>query len=317
MTGRMTDLSALLLHARDGDTAERRACTRGELVRLAPGRFVDASTWGRLRAEDRAALKALAVVPRLSVPVVVSHLSAAALWGMPLLGSGTGPVSVTDQRRARTRSGALLVRHSGEVVDAEVRAVAGLRTASPVRVAVDVALTCSASQAVAVADHGLRLDMFTREQYAECLADRARTRDRLRASWVGEFATPLAGSAGESVERVLLDALGFPEPVLQHRFTDARGLIGFTDFAWPDHGLLAEFDGLQKYVDRDLRGTATVEEVVVREKRREDRLRAVAGVRGMVRSTWRDLHDPPAFGRTFVHAGLPRVQPPRRSSPRC
>ena len=111
----------------------------------------------------------------------------------------------------------------------------------------------------------------------------------------------------------MLDALGFPEPVLQHRFADARGLIGFTDFAWPHHGLLAEFDGLQKYVDRDLRGTATVEEVVVREKRREDRLRAVAGVRGMVRSTWRDLRDPAAFGRTFDRAGLPRVWPSLRT----
>ena len=229
---------------------------------------MEATTWSQLRAEDRAALRALTVVPRLSVPVVVSHVSAAALWEMPLLGDGEGPVTVTDPRRTSTRSGSLLVRHSAQMDAHEVRPVAGLLVAAPVRVAVDVALRCSTSQAVAVADHGLRVGLFTREEYAECLEARTRTRDRARASWVGDFASPLAGSAGESVERVLLDALGFPAPVLQQRFDDAGGLIGFTDFAWPEHGLVAEFDGVRKYVDRELRGTASIEEVVVREKRR-------------------------------------------------
>lgn len=64
---------------------------------------------------------------------------------------------------------------------------------------------------------------------------------------------------------------GFPTPRLQHTFrTDAGDAR--TDFDW-DGTLVGEFDGLQKY-GRLLRPGETTRDALIREKRREDALRA-------------------------------------------
>jgi hypothetical protein len=86
---------------------------------------------------------------------------------------------------------------------------------------------------------------------------------------------------------------GLPEPVLQFEVRDAAGtFVGRTDFAWPEYGLLGEFDGFSKY-GRLRRPGETVEEAVVREKTREDLLREVTGWL-MIRLIWRELFTPDA-----------------------
>ena len=82
-----------------------------------------------------------------------------------------------------------------------------------------------------------------------------------------------------------------PEPVLQFEVYDENGnLIGVTDFAWPDYGLLGEFDGKIKY-GRLLKDGETTSDVVVREKEREDRIREITRWM-MIRYVWRDLYQP-------------------------
>jgi hypothetical protein len=79
-----------------------------------------------------------------------------------------------------------------------------------------------------------------------------------------------------------------PEPVLQFEVYDEHGmLVGRTDFAWPDHGLLGEFDGETKYL-RLRRENETIEQAVLREKRREDKLREITGWL-MIRLIWSEL----------------------------
>jgi hypothetical protein len=63
-----------------------------------------------------------------------------------------------------------------------------------------------------------------------------------------------------------------------------------TDFAWPEHRLLGEFDGRVKY-GRLLRPGEEPGDAVFREKRREDLLRRVTGW-SMIRITWEDLYHP-------------------------
>jgi hypothetical protein len=55
---------------------------------------------------------------------------------------------------------------------------------------------------------------------------------------------PLAGSPMESVLRWMIHEAGLPAPVLQHpvRGPD-REVIGRVDLAWPERGVLVEFDG--------------------------------------------------------------------------
>lgn len=97
------------------------------------------------------------------------------------------------------------------------------------------------------------------------------------------FADPLAESVGESRLRVLMRNEGLPSPVLQVVFEDADGFIARVDFYFPDHNTVVEFDGLLKYADGS-------RETLIREKVREDRLRAL-GLE-VVRTTWIDLDHP-------------------------
>ena len=80
-----------------------------------------------------------------------------------------------------------------------------------------------------------------------------------------------------------LVAQGLPEPRLQTPFYDEDGLIGFVDMEWHEWRVIGECDGASKYAGR---------EDVVREKIREDRLRALGFV--VVRWTWQDLMANPA-----------------------
>ena len=67
---------------------------------------------------------------------------------------------------------------------------------------------------------------------------------------------------------------------------DIQGLVGYADFGWLPLKVLGEFDGRIKY------GATGVDaaEAVWREKKREDRLRALGFE--VVRWTWADLMVP-------------------------
>ncbi|MGJ9425580.1 hypothetical protein ACHABX_07005 [Nesterenkonia halotolerans] len=117
-----------------------------------------------------------------------------------------------------------------------------------------------------------------------------------------QFADALSESAGESLSRVRIHELGFEPPVLQVSFelgsTEAR-----VDFYWPGCGVVGEFDGKVKYLRADELSGVSVEEVVWREKLREDALRA-RGLR-VVRWTWDDLRRPGALEARLRAAGVP------------
>ena len=99
-----------------------------------------------------------------------------------------------------------------------------------------------------------------------------------------------AESVGESRTRHLFWAHRLPKPLLQFHVYDGHSLAGITDFAWPEHKLLGEFDGRMKY-GRYRRPGETPEDALWREKLREDRLRELTGW-GMIRFIWADLGTP-------------------------
>jgi hypothetical protein len=94
-------------------------------------------------------------------------------------------------------------------------------------------------------------------------------------------------------------------PVLQQEFFDAFGSIGFVDFWWPEHNLIAEFDGIAKYVRDEFTGGRSVADVVIAEKNRENRLRAADGGHGMTRWDWTVAMRPPQLFERLSSAGLP------------
>jgi len=90
-----------------------------------------------------------------------------------------------------------------------------------------------------------------------------------------DFATPLPGSPGESLSRANIHELGFPVPELQVVFDDRGGRVGDVDFWWRMANLIGEFDGLVKYTRAEYTQGRPIEEIVIAEKVREDRLRAL------------------------------------------
>lgn len=101
------------------------------------------------------------------------------------------------------------------------------------------------------------------------------------------FANGLSESVGESRSRVAIAAAGLPPPVLQWEVCSRSALwLGRVDFAWPQFGTVAEFDGRIKY-GRLLRPGQDPGDAVFEEKRREDAIRD-EDLR-MTRWTWADL----------------------------
>jgi len=105
---------------------------------------------------------------------------------------------------------------------------------------------------------------------------------RLRGIGVVRSMLPLVRSGAqtplESISRLRLVNAGLPEPMLQYPLYDREGLIGYADMGWPELGVIGECDGLMKYQSG---------EVLIQEKRREDRIRALGFI--VVRWTWDDI----------------------------
>jgi hypothetical protein len=102
-----------------------------------------------------------------------------------------------------------------------------------------------------------------------------------------------ADGPGESRGRWLFRASGLPAPILQYEVLRADGtIVGVSDWAWREYGLLGEFDGRVKY-GRLLKPGESAGDAVFREKRREDELREVTGW-PMFRLIWSDYDRPVA-----------------------
>lgn len=282
-----------LAHAGRDDHVLRRRAREGQVVKLAPGTYVEAELWGEVDDRQKHLLRAHAVLGRLTAPVVVSHETALAFHGFPLLGRWPERVHVVDPARRSTLSSSRLVRHSVELPAGDVALGGGVSgaaaaTTTAVRAALDVARGRDLRGATVVLDHGLRAGAFSLDDAQEVLERRRSSPGSRAAAMALAFADGLADSAGESLSRAGLFEAGLARPVLQKEFRDASGYIGRVDFWWPCCGVVGEFDGLVKYLGRTERRGRTPEQVVVDEKVREDRIRALPEVRGFARWLWND-----------------------------
>jgi hypothetical protein len=166
-------------------------------------------------------------------------------------------------------------------------------------------------RAVAVMDKAIHeprngAALTTRAELERELAQLGRVPGRAAAGRVLKFATPLSGSAGESISRAGIFLLGFLAPDLQVPHWDRAGLIGYSDFFWPGIRSVGEFDGHGKYLRDEFTGGRPAADVVIAEKVREDRLRALG--LGVFRWDWPVATSLPALGDLLTLNGIPRAR---------
>lgn len=238
----------------------RRMSASGELRRLRRGAYADPIA---AEPESRQAhLELLRATMRQSAPATVaSHMSAAAVHGLPLWHSMLDRVQLTRDRpggvKRRTYS---VVR--GIPLDADdVVVVDGTLVTSLARTVLDLGCQLHMRKAVAVGDAALRLGL-TPEQ-VESVLERGRRRHGIgRARRSLGFLDARAESPGESTSRVIFFEIGLPKPDLQVEVRNRAGrLLGRCDFGWEEACTVGEFDGRVKY-GRILKPEQKVEDVV-------------------------------------------------------
>jgi hypothetical protein len=305
-----------LIYARDLDELydsrfnHARAARAGTESRVALGVYVDAAAWEQTQADERYLLKVLAAAHTRRNRPVFSFWSAAALHRLPIYGAWPQKIHTTVGRAGGGRSSGELVRHVIPLRDDEVVEIKGVRATSLARTVLDLATASRFTSAVVTVDSALHADrrhrsdpLVTREQLWNAYSRRMPFRGHARARRVIEFGSDRADSPLESVSRVTMRAIGCPRPLLQSRFEDYRGVIGESEFHWPDYALVGESDGRSKYLDPVLRNGRSIEQVLLDEKERGDRLGAI-GLR-IARWGWSTAQHAEALRRQLAASGLP------------
>ena len=211
---------------------------------------------------------------------VLSHLSAAYLWGIRENRAGPVHVTVPADRRPTSRAG-VVIHRSGTRATGEARRRDSLPVTSPVRTLIDLAAVVPERELKwAVEEARVRRLLKLRELAVAHEAHRGRR----GAAALGRVlaATGAAPTATRSeAERRLLDliaAAGLPAPRANVRV--AGHLV---DLYWPAERLVVELDGYAYHAHR---------EAFERDRRRDGDL-AAAGIR-VIRLTWRRITAEPA-----------------------
>lgn len=289
----------------------QRATAQGAVVRLVRGIYVPHAKIEHLAPSERELLRAVAAATRGRVRQPLCGISAARVWGVPLLEDDFAPVvhalgwddratrQVSDVRYWATPDDRYrVVEHHGVAVTDLPRTIA------------DLAVRSSFARAVAAIDWAVRVrrrpgDTATTLDEIRAAADTlALVRGRARLERALAFADGRSESPGESWMRVLIHRLGFEVPDLQHEYRLPDGRLFRTDFRWSSIRLAGEFDGLVKYRAGEARADRTPEQVVIEEKEREDAVRAIGD--GMLRGVRDDLRDPRRLRQKLEAAEVPR-----------
>ncbi|WP_432888766.1 type IV toxin-antitoxin system AbiEi family antitoxin domain-containing protein [Kribbella sp. CA-245084] len=301
-----------LIAQRQGGVFSRRqalasGCTHDQIVRC-----LRDGSWEQIRRGQYAEMLDLTVLPpwerarmlhRRQVhaavngmrpgSVAVSHQSALVLHGLPIWGLDLSRVHVT---RVDGRSGGVVAgvqHHLGVLTDADLSFADGLLATSVARATLESACLASFEVGVVGVDAALRAGHLEEDEVRRLRSVMAFWPGSVAAREALRFGTGLSESVGESRLRVLMYEHGLPRPRLQTEFRDRLGLIGRVDFDFDGDWTVVEFDGALKY------GGGSPE-VLIREKRREDRLRALGLT--VVRTDWSDFDRP-----ADLAAGLLRV----------
>lgn len=304
-----------LIRAASFNEADPGTSPTAGLVRVRRGIYIAESEWPSTEREARHFVRMQAVAAGMSSQPVFSHVSAAVLWGVPVVGS-LEHVHLMAAGRVGRRSRRGTVWHNHRLDDADVTELHGFLVTSLARTLFDLSSSMPHVSGVATIDAGTRptfrtglgsaVDGVTKAELLESFAARGSARGIRRALRCVSFSDPRSGSAGESVSRWNMHVLGFPAPDLQVPFEREDGGFDVVDFDWPEWGRFGEFDGFGKYVREEYTGGRSIQDVVWDEKRREDRIRRHRPYSS--RWDWTVALDRSRLERRLLADGLPRAR---------
>lgn len=291
----------------------------GKLVRVRRGLYLPAELWNAYRPWEKYRVRIEAVHQLARNPPVFARESAAQIMGLPIIDIPDTVETVQLQGRDGGQSSAGVHRVNAVAGDPPPWEMFGLQLTPPPQTARDLAFRLPLPQSLPAMDRLLSQQImpgsphntllnFSVRHILDSSALLPNKSQRTRVERVVRLADGLSQSPGESWSRAIMFLNGFPKPVLQQPIFDSSGRIGFPDFDFEEFKTLGEFDGYEKYsAQKYLKGMAP-SEVVVAEKRREDRFRAM-GYK-VVRWVWNDLRDPRRLVRLLQEAGLPSTRNP-------
>ncbi|MBA2952628.1 hypothetical protein GON03_21640 [Nocardioides sp. MAH-18] len=273
--------------------------------RIRRGYYTFHGVWASLDAVDRHLVTARAVAHSLGDAVALSHVSGLVVHRVDVWGCDLRRIHVTRLDGGPGRIEGDVVHHEGRCAVDDAVVVGGLAVLAADRCAIETASRTTNEVALTLFDgvlragHGDAEGLFRRFESMEHWPYTQHLHVPVRMADGG------AGSVGESRGRWLFRCAGLPAPIVQYEVRSAAGeLIGTTDWAWPGHGLMGEFDGIVKY-GRLLKPGQSPGDVVFSEKVREDQLREITGM-SMVRLVWSD-YDAPQATAERVRARLNRL----------
>ena len=272
------------------DAALWRHVQQGTIVRLRQGAYCLRGAYLAASERERHLLLCRAVMRLYRDHVALSHGSSCLVQGAPAFGLDLGSVHLTHMV-GNGRRQARVVHHAGELRVGDLRRHRGWWVTTPARAVFEVTCVAGSEAGLVQANHFLHTGQTTPEELASYFDSHREWPGSLSQHTVSLLAAAKIESVGESRCQWCFwtQGLPLPEPQFEIRHPDGT-LAARVDFAWPRHKVIVEFDGEEKY-HRFRRKGETIEQMVMREKKREDLIRRLTGWT-VIRLTWRDLQFP-------------------------
>jgi hypothetical protein len=269
----------------------------GPWVKVRYGVYTTRERWLNLTSEDRLRLRDRASLLVCADDAALSHTSAARALGLPVYDVHEDLSHVVrgiQTQSGRTQAG--IKHHEPTLESGDVTEVDGMRVTALERTVADLAREFGYLTGLVAGDAALRMgaDRVRLHEIAVHMTD---WKGGPSVSAVAEDVRSGAETPIETLGRVTLLSMGINDLELQHLVAFPSGGIAVCDIYSRGLNHVFECDGRIKYQNQlDSRGNVvTPEEVVWREKGREDKVRG-QGV-GFSRMTWQQVQ-PDSFERT-------------------
>ncbi|CAN5216769.1 hypothetical protein BH09ACT12_BH09ACT12_09080 [soil metagenome] len=272
------------------DKALARLVDENVLIKMRQGLYCQRDIFLAASPAGRHLLLARAVMRLYGDHVVLSHASACLAQGGPDHDLDLTSVHLTHLVGGGRR-GSRIVHHNGICLVGDLRRQDGYWITVPARSVADTVCTDGAVAGLVQANHFLHRGLMSIEELTTMFERAVNWPGSLGHHPVLHLADARIESVGETLSDHLFFAQGLPRPELQYAIYDPERDVTYrVDFAWPDKRVFVEFDGDEKY-HRFRKPHETIEQMVLREKRREDRIRELTGFI-VIRISWRDLSFP-------------------------